>query len=418
MDDHALQLVAHIGRQGLGQLYDDWLKLIPRIEDCCFSHYPQWYDAYLNRRAEGNDSVIFCALYRGQHLIAVFPVIIRKIKPLSMIAIMIPNHGPLSMPDFIIPCDENHDELFEFFIKNLGSALGTRWNVLRVFSTLETSHASRCLGTRTLRGVRVRTASRCNILKLEPYDEMIRGYSRKFRSSLRNARNRLAKLECVTVLRVRERENIGWAFNEFVKLESSGWKGKDQHGKANYEAGSAIASFDAKYAFYKGVVDNFSASGLLEINLLRASGKTIAAYLALSIGDTCFMLKTTYDENFARLSPGNMLLERLLQDYAGHPTIKYVNMVSDYRWLGNWNPHQLQYMNYEYFNRKTPKGLLVYLLLRIKRTLKHRLAMDQPRRSQPGAGSAKRGQRQTQLYYAGTSDTHSGPVKPAGTGKA
>jgi hypothetical protein len=51
MDDNALQLVAHIGRQGLGRLYDD------------------------------------------------------------------PNHGPLTMPDFIIPCDENHDELFEVFIR-------------------------------------------------------------------------------------------------------------------------------------------------------------------------------------------------------------------------------------------------------------------------------------------------------------
>jgi hypothetical protein len=194
------------------------------------------------------------------------------------------------------------------------------------------------------------------MLRLGPYEQMLGNYSKNFKGRLRKARNKLGKLENVVFQKMCRSGDLAWAFNEFMMLEASGWKGAREQIKGR-EQGSAIASHETKQKFYEQIVKSFGEAGLVEINLLRVGEKTIAAQVALVVADTCFLLKIAYDENYATVSPGNMLLEYLLKSYEDNAFIRYVCLITDFRWHADWRPEQLGYMTYVRFN-KTPKGLL------------------------------------------------------------
>jgi len=366
--ENKLRIVAYMGREGLGQLYNDWSQLITGVNNLCFSHFPQWYDAYLNRTTEDKDGIIFCALYREKVLVAVFPLVSEKEKPFGLVTISIPCQKLLWMPDFVIAENEDHNYLFQFLCKNIAKETGIRWDLFKVYHTLETSHASQCLAGNAGVSTYTRRSATCNTLRLRPYEQMLGSYSKNFKNRLRKARNKLGKLENVEFQKVRKSEDLAWAFNEFMMLEASGWKGAKEQIKGR-EKGSAIASHETKRKFYERIVKIFGDDGLVEINLLRVGEKTIASQFALVIVDTCFLLKIAYDENYSTLSPGNMLLEHLLKSYEDNPLIKYVCLITDYRWHTDWRPEQLSYLTYIHFN-KTPKGLLACTLLNVNEVTK------------------------------------------------
>lgn len=365
MRENKLRLVACSGRVGLAKLYDDWLQLITHASNLCFSHYPQWYDAHLNRTSE---NIIFCSLYRESKLVAVFPLVVEKEKSYGLVTITIPYRKLFWMPDSIVAEDEDYSYLFHFLCKNIAKTTGIKWDLFMVHGTLETSHASQCLKGQSRFSTFITKTAGCNILRIRPYELMFDNYSGKLKKKLRKVRNKLIKMENVEFQKARNSEDLAWAFNEYVTLEVSGWKGNQGQIKGR-DKGNAMALHETKRKFYEEIVKDFGDDELVEINLLKVGKKTIAAQITLIIVDTCFLLKIAYDEDYAKLSPGNMLLEYLLKSYQAHASIKNICLISNYKWMLDWGPEQLSYITYEYFN-KTPKGLLACTILHTKKIIK------------------------------------------------
>jgi CelD/BcsL family acetyltransferase involved in cellulose biosynthesis len=202
---------------------------------------------------------------------------------------------------------------------------------------------------------------RCNYLPCLPPDELAESLSRNFRGNLRKARNKLAKLNGVEFISACSQPEIDRAFDEFLAVEASGWKGT---------AGerSAINLDGRVLGFYQSLTRNFSRIGACEINLLRAEGSCIAGQFCLIAGDTSYILKIGYDEAYAQVAPGNMLLEHTIQRYLREGSIKYVNLVTDTPWHSFWKPLSYAVSSAWVFN-KTSAGLTAYSLLRAKRSL-------------------------------------------------
>lgn len=120
------------------------------------------------------------------------------------------------------------------------------------------------------------------------------------RKKLRQHRRRLeekGKLEsriCVTATEVAS------AFEDFLDLEMSGWKGR---------AGTALLCNPAEAALVRAIVAALAQRGNAWIHALHQNGKTVAAQVVLRAGDTAFTWKTAYDETLADFSPGMLLLE-------------------------------------------------------------------------------------------------------------
>ncbi len=87
------------------------------------------------------------------------------------------------------------------------------------------------------------------------------------------------------------------AFEEFLDLEAAGWKGTT-------ERGGALRVTPNGVEWFTQVADGFRERGLLRIFTLSAGDETLFMSVSLVCGGGVFALMDTYDERFARLSPG------------------------------------------------------------------------------------------------------------------
>ncbi len=99
----------------------------------------------------------------------------------------------------------------------------------------------------------------------------------KFRGNLRNATNRLARLDNVEYEFLSEADATPQHVESFFEVEAASWKG---------DAGSAIIADANHRAFYQALTEALWRRGWLEWHFLKAEGRTIAAQLAIRCGAT------------------------------------------------------------------------------------------------------------------------------------
>jgi hypothetical protein len=175
-------------------------------------------------------------------------------------------------------------------------------------------------------GVRVIDCSR-------PYPEFVAGLSRNSRKALKSHERRLAALDGARFERAREREQRVAAFERFMELEASGWKGR---------AGSAVRCQPGSAGFHAALAADLDDCEMLT---LHADGRCLAATLLLHAGTACSGLKIAYDEAYAHLSPGNLVMAKAIELCCADPETRVLDLVGDSPWARNWSdtviPQQL-----------------------------------------------------------------------------
>ena len=125
----------------------------------------------------------------------------------------------------------------------------------------------------------------------------------KKRKEFRRQHARLAELGALTVARQGDAEDVGAWVEQFLALEARGWKGS---------AGSALACAAETAGLFREAMADAAARGKLERLSMMLDGKPIAMLATLIGPPGAFSYKTTFDERFARFSPGVLLqLENL-----------------------------------------------------------------------------------------------------------
>jgi CelD/BcsL family acetyltransferase involved in cellulose biosynthesis len=135
----------------------------------------------------------------------------------------------------------------------------------------------------------------CNLPAEDYYN---RNVSAKRRSELARRRRRLAELGRLDVRELRASEELEpWA-SEFLALEAKGWKGK---------AGSAMAADPAIEHFFRRAIADAFAAGRLNFLRLDLDGRPLAMLTSFLAPPGAFGFKCTFDEDYARFSPGILL---------------------------------------------------------------------------------------------------------------
>lgn len=348
--------VRHSGRAGLDELRAAWTALVDDSEARWFHHLPAWYDAYLNALEADDSSVHFFAAYDAGELLAVFPLKARRIRigAVPVRALVVPHHDHMPLTDFVARGVANERALLSGLLRHLRARNDLHWDVCYFPRSLEDSAVGRaargrlsgCL--RILRGV-------SDSVPLLPYDAFLQRLSKNFRGNLRKARNKLMAHESVEFSTARDIRALHESFEQFLEVEASGWKGGDG-------TGTAIRLHPDLRRFYLSLIDLFGATGACEINLLRVDDKCIGAQFCIIVGPAYYVLKIGYDEEFAALAPGNMLIEHLIQRL-GNTEITSVNLVSGAEWHESWRPDRANVCDVIIANR-TMAGLSALASLR------------------------------------------------------
>jgi CelD/BcsL family acetyltransferase involved in cellulose biosynthesis len=119
---------------------------------------------------------------------------------------------------------------------------------------------------------------------------------------LRQDWNRLSALGAVDIANERAAADVRGAFEIFLDLEARSWKG---------EHGTALLSHEDDAAFARRLIGNLAAHNCASVALLRIDGRPIAAQVLLYSGTLAYTWKTAFDAEFAKFSPGALLIDKI-----------------------------------------------------------------------------------------------------------
>lgn len=131
-----------------------------------------------------------------------------------------------------------------------------------------------------------------------PNEYLAASMSAKKRKELRRQRNRLSEMGELAVERSLGQDGLADWIAQFLTLEAAGWKGN---------AGSALASAEATRSFFVDTLTQAARAGRLERLSLTLDGNPIAMLANFVTPPGVFSFKTTFDEAYARFSPGLLL---------------------------------------------------------------------------------------------------------------
>jgi hypothetical protein len=104
--------------------------------------------------------------------------------------------------------------------------------------------------------------------------------------------------------------------DEFLRLEASGWKGRD---------GGAFAKQPENAAFLREITRDGFLRNCLVLSSLHLDGKAIAMIHNLRAGEGAFTFKIAYDEEYGKYSPGLLLQLEYLRRLFHDPLIKWID---------------------------------------------------------------------------------------------
>lgn len=101
-------------------------------------------------------------------------------------------------------------------------------------------------------------------------------------------------------------DEVRFAFEHFLTLEASGWKGR---------RGTAMAVDRFRAAFAREAVNNLAERDCVRIHTLELDGRVIAILIVFTFSGEAWTWKTAYDETLQAYSPGMLLMIEVVKNH-------------------------------------------------------------------------------------------------------
>jgi CelD/BcsL family acetyltransferase involved in cellulose biosynthesis len=209
----------------------------------------------------------------------------------------------------------------------------TSWDVLKLTDVPDGGNGWRLLEAARSIGAPTGTwtALESPWMPLAPsWEEQAAGLQSKFKANCRRRRRKLEERGKVSFERYTGEGGdllLDAKLEEGFALEASGWKG---------ENGTAMAQDPATRGFYCELARAARGQGWLALSFLRLDGRPVAFHYALRAGGTYLLLKPGYDEALKECSPGQLLMEDVLQDCIGSGFLEFDFLGPDMTWKRDW----------------------------------------------------------------------------------
>lgn len=121
---------------------------------------------------------------------------------------------------------------------------------------------------------------------------------------LRRQWRKLDRLGALSYNVARQPADIRLRMEEFLLLEASGWKGRSR---------TAMINDRYRAAFAREAITNLAETDGVRIHTLDLDGCAIASMVVFLMGGEAYTWKTAYNEDFAKYSPGKLLVAELTE---------------------------------------------------------------------------------------------------------
>lgn len=323
-----------LGMSELRALEPHWRLLAAAQAPSRFVHAFEWQVAWLRHLADHPDAVCYVSFFASGRPIAIFPLcrVRRSAGRVSMWLWESPTHPHLVLCEPLISPEWAGPELFRRLLAVLAAFDPRPWDALHLPNLLEDGVATRLLRAAHVRGAHFEKTGCSMYFRCADMATALAHCSNAFKRNLRRQGKRLAEHGQVTLCIAREGEELAAAFDEFLRLEASGWKGESGRN-------SAIALHPPLRGFYGELKAGFGRRGACIVSLLKLDGVAIAAQFALLAGGTLYIQKIAYDEAWHAEAPGSQLMLKVIEYCCNEPGINYLSLVTGPPWaVGRWNP--------------------------------------------------------------------------------
>lgn len=323
--DVSLQL--YRGRPGFDSLHDEW-EAFARSHGSHFVHFPAWYGAELRRT--GDKRVYFLAVRDTRdELLAVLPLQHCRYPghPLGLPIVQLYYPNEMGVNDVLSrePLRPHWPSIVRLLRRELPIALLMRWQCV-----LETG----CAVTHGPSPAELRHTHQSKYLHFaDGWDAFRAGYSPNFRAGMGKKTRRLERRGQVRVETTSEPSRLPTAFEAFLQVEDSGWKGA---------MGTSILKQPPVHAYYRHLLAHFGRLGLCRVSLLFIDNTAVAGQFGIEIGSCLYLLKIGFREDYGPYSPGAVLLYKLVQHYCEHGPATTMSFVTSVDWIDRWHPSAVQ----------------------------------------------------------------------------
>jgi len=361
------------GRSGLEAIVADRKRLETTLDAGRLANFVDWYTSYLDALCEDCSKVLFCTVRQGDRGVAVVPF---RLTSRRTCGIRIPGLELLNEPrmptgDSIVTDGSDPKGYARLLMDELLRTVRPRPQYIRLVNVLADCPLAPAMadheGCSSLRE-RVSGSAWCPVVSEEQFLSRL---SKNFARKLRQYRRRLDDAGGAVFSTVAAAAQVASAFEEFLRVESSGWKG---------EQGTRTAlRFDVPLgSFYRVLLSRFADRDRCRIHLMRVGQRVVAAECSITSGESIYLLKIGFDEDYARLSPGIMLLDYVFRHCAGTASIRRLDFTTEMPWMKDWQPLCDDVLDLLVF-RRTVRGRLARAWFGLSRTARiHRRAWVGP----------------------------------------
>jgi len=355
-------LAIYRGEEGLGALPALWSQLVETMPAKRFFHLHAWYQSYLASLESDPSSLSFYVLFRGERPVALFPLksATRNICRFGLRALELPTHNHLDLSDFVFEKTEENAGLLRLLVQHLQRSSESPWDVMYLSNVLEDSVTAYALEKAPPPMALAQYQRKSNYVNCAmSYEGFLQEVDGHFRRNLGRLTRRAQQMGELQFHSYRSSEEIRSNFDRFVAVEAAGWKGDSG-------TQSAIACNPPIKSFYEKLIDGYAAAGQCWLNLLSLNDKAIAGQLCLLVDGTLYILKIGYDEAYAKVAPGNLIMDQTLRLAVEDQGVRAVSFITDRPWNYFWGAKSYRVYDHFIFNRRSFRGWYGYLCLRLK----------------------------------------------------
>ena len=184
------------------------------------------------------------------------------------------------------------------------------------------------------------------------HSEFLRRLKGSYQYNLRKRYEKLAQVGPIDVEVITECAAVRDAMQDGLRIEAAAWKG---------DQGTAILSDPSVTEFYMRLAERQADLGQLQLTFLRVGGKRISFNYLLRCQGTVYGVKIGYDPKYHSYSPGNMLLNLILQDACSQSMDEYDFLGVNDKWKLDWTKEARRHRWLFLYRSRLRPRLLHYL---------------------------------------------------------
>jgi len=303
---------------GLDVLRPDWDRLLAECPDPSVFLSYEWFRPWW--KSFGRGKLALYAVRDQGDLIGLAPLARRRWPgglPLVGLRSLTNEHS--SRYDWLI-----HKERLDEVVAALAARLAEQdsWHLLEFTYVPDGSAAMAALEREaSARGWRVRRVvhgASPSIPIQGDWSEYFARLPKSLRGHLRKAERMLREAGEPSLVAVRAAEGLPEILSRAFALEAMGWKGR---------RGTAIVSSEATRGFYSELAALQAEKGRLALYFLKLGETEVAFRYGLEYGGAFSSVKIGYNPQYARFSPGKVLLQKILEELFSKPNCTRYDML-------------------------------------------------------------------------------------------